>query len=756
MGDSDEEEMAAMRQSNRFGGGVSKKPTGMKKAKGSDSEDEPSKRVAVKQGNSTAADASDEEATVYVPEEPGEMQVFFPTAFGAKPTKKAGIEKHNGLVRSEDRDGAARPSESLGSKSGGVQFGPRLMDSATVAGATRRALRAQEEALAREEAEQEAEEAAASAPKPDTSGRRGDAQVDEDDDVPLPGQEKFALPVSHECIIKASERPVTAISFDPKASRMVTGGLDGIVRYYDFNGMTEEKLPFRQVEPVPEQGQHIQALSFGATGGFVLVILSDSHARIYDRDGGSKMIQSTVKGDMYVRDMSHTKGHTQMLTSGFWHPWHQDQWVTSSLDGTLRLWDLTAHPVGMDQVLPSVHVLKCLDKRGVCTGGTMGRLGGLHPTCCTISPADGKKIVAGCSDGSVQLFFEKPRYQKPDKILRTAHSAPVTDISFVGVGRSGGVDNMMVTRALDDTMKVWDCRMLSDAKGPVKTWTDLPCANERTGVCTSPDGRYIVTGTSFEKGAAMGNATVRVYDAKDFSHARTLDFGQKSCIRCKWPEEINQLVVGTSTGEVVMLYSPFSSKKGALHFIGRKAKKLESHQLEAAGETLIFNMTDKDDIKKFWSTGHGNMMKMRRTEARAGNKELAPTLPPGVKQGTMKPQSDGMAFAALALKAGAKRLNLNSTRTGSNATDAQKTLLSYQEKIEKKGHQMSLMGEAYHIAQDAASDKHKIDWTDDVSEGDRRMMEKMKGDYCRSCGQKVCRCVDYSKYGISAKKPRTT
>jgi len=131
-------------------------------------------------------------------------------------------------------------------------------------------------------------------------------------------------------------------------------------------------------------------------------------------------------------------------------------------------------------------------------------------------------------------------------------------------------------------------------------------------------------------------------------------------------------------------------------------------------------------------------------------------LPPGVKQGTMKPQSDGMAFAALALKAGAKRLNLNSTRTGSNATDAQRTLLSYQEKIEKKGMEMSLMGEAYHIAQAAASDKHKIDWTDDVSEGDRRMMEKMKGDYCRSCGQKVCRCVDYSKYGISAKKPRTT
>merc|ERR1712050_365008 len=97
-------------------------------------------------------------------------------------------------------------------------------------------------------------------------------------------------------------------------------------------------------------------------------------------------------------------------------------------------------------------------------------------------------------------------------------------------------------------------------------------------------------------------------------------------------------------------------------------------------------------------------------------------------------------------KNGAKVLNLNSTRDGT-AGDAQKVLLSYNEKIAKKG---SLIGSAY----DKTQPKNLLDWSEEVSEGDKRMSEMMKGDYCAHCGQKVCRCVDYSLYGVN-KKPRT-
>merc|ERR1719329_672449 len=130
----------------------------------------------------------------------------------------------------------------------------------------------------------------------------------------------------------------------------------------------------------------VQAISFSTTGGCVLIVTSDSHARIFDRDGSAKPVQGTVKGDMYVRAMEHTNGHTQMLTDGMWHPQSPDNFITSSLDGTIRIWDMRAKPVGMDQVLPSIHVLKTLDRRNVCLGGASGRNGGLYPTCCAYSP----------------------------------------------------------------------------------------------------------------------------------------------------------------------------------------------------------------------------------------------------------------------------------------------------------------------------------------------------------------------------------
>lgn len=733
--------MKAMRASSRYGGSAasSRRPPTVKTTTAepqpmpdSDSEEDrlPRRMQAASIRPRTARDRqADEEEEMQVEEAPDDMSGFnMPMSFGKQKPKKAPVAD---VHSSNQRKGRGVPA--AGSKPGGVQFGPRVTDAAVAAGARGRA----EKAEVSSSVEQPAEEASGKSVGP--VGPVEDAGGDEaPDDLPEPGKESEVLPVSHEVAIPAHTKAVTAMTLDPKASRMITGGMDGSIKLFDFHGMSEAKEAFRELEPV--ENHLVQSVSYSTTGGSFLAVCSDSTARIYDRDGSSQMIQSTVKGDMYVRHMEHTKGHTQTLTDGMWHPFRQEHFLTSSLDGTLRIWDMNADPVGMDQQLPSVHVLKTLDRRNVCVGGGCGKTGGLYPTCCTYSPTDAKKIVGGCSDGSVQVFFEKARYMKPDRILRNAHSAQVTGVGFIP---EGAESNLLVTRSMDNTMKVWDCRMLSDAKGPVKVFEDLTCTHEKTGLCASPDGRHFVTGTSLSKGA-MGSAVVRVYETKSLELVKTLDFGKKSVLRLCWPKELNQLIVGTSTGEVTMLYSPFSSKKGALHFVGKKAKVKSQSQAEDVPSGPIFNMTDPAEIQKFYSTGHGDMTKIRRTEARAGNKAMAPTRPED--SGTKMPNQAFGDFAALALKVGAKRLNLNSTRI--TETDSQTSLLKYQDKVSSTG--SSLVDGAYSKTQ---PDK-LLDFSTELSEGDARMHEAMKGEFCRKCGMKQCRCVDYSKYGLGSKKPR--
>lgn len=60
--------------------------------------------------------------------------------------------------------------------------------------------------------------------------------------------------------------------------------------------------------------------------------------QIYDRDGLT--LGEFVKGDMYIRDLKNTKGHISGLTCGEWHPKDKQTILTSSEDGSLRIWDV--------------------------------------------------------------------------------------------------------------------------------------------------------------------------------------------------------------------------------------------------------------------------------------------------------------------------------------------------------------------------------------------------------------------------------
>lgn len=43
---------------------------------------------------------------------------------------------------------------------------------------------------------------------------------------------------------------------------------------------------------------------------------------------------------MYIRDLKNTKGHISGLTGGEWNPKSKETILTSSEDGSLRIWDV--------------------------------------------------------------------------------------------------------------------------------------------------------------------------------------------------------------------------------------------------------------------------------------------------------------------------------------------------------------------------------------------------------------------------------
>lgn len=71
---------------------------------------------------------------------------------------------------------------------------------------------------------------------------------------------------------------------------------------------------------------------------FPLTVTFVLFPQIYDRDGLT--LGEFVKGDMYIRDLKNTKGHISGLTCGEWHPKTKETILTSSEDGSLRIWDV--------------------------------------------------------------------------------------------------------------------------------------------------------------------------------------------------------------------------------------------------------------------------------------------------------------------------------------------------------------------------------------------------------------------------------
>ncbi|XP_059214484.1 WD repeat-containing protein 70 [Centropristis striata] len=366
---------------------------------------------------------------------------------------------------------------------------------------------------------------------------------DDDDDNPVK-----KIPDTHEITLQHGTRTVSALGLDPSGARLVTGGYDYDVRFWDFAGMDQALQAFRSLQPC--ECHQIKTLQYSITGDVILVVSGNAQAKVLDRDGFNVM--ECVKGDQYIVDMAQTKGHTAMLNSGCWHPKIKEEFMTCSNDGTVRTWDLSS-----EKKHKSVFKPRSFQGKKVI------------PTCCTYS-RDGKLIAAGCQDGTIQIWDRNLSVHTKFH-CRQAH-IPGSDTSCLSFSYDGMT---LASRGGDDTLKTWDIR---NFRKPVNVATGLTNYFTMTDCCFSPDDKLLVTGTSVKKDE--GNGKLVFFDRASFQRVYEIEVTNASVVRCLWHPKLNQIMVGTGNGLAKVYYDPVKSHRGA------KLCVVKSQRKEKQAETL--------------------------------------------------------------------------------------------------------------------------------------------------------------------------
>lgn len=97
---------------------------------------------------------------------------------------------------------------------------------------------------------------------------------------------------------------------------------------------SQELRPFRHVEE-PLGSYQLRGLDFSPSAQSLVVAGSSAQPGVVDREG--RVVGRLMKGDMYIRDMRHTKGHVAAATAAAWHPSDENTLATCAEDATVRL-----------------------------------------------------------------------------------------------------------------------------------------------------------------------------------------------------------------------------------------------------------------------------------------------------------------------------------------------------------------------------------------------------------------------------------
>ncbi|KAI9501324.1 WD40-repeat-containing domain protein [Coemansia spiralis] len=347
------------------------------------------------------------------------------------------------------------------------------------------------------------------------------------------------FPISCHIAMKGHKKAVSTIAWDPTGDLLASGEHGPRMMLWDFVHMDSSFESFRTVEPY--ENQHIHMAKFNRTGDMLLCATSDPRAKLFGPDG--RTIREFKRGDMYVMDMRRTKGHVAALTALDWCPISDSNFITSSADSTVRVWNCE-RPMSQDQVI----VAKTK------TRGTR-----IAVTACAYSN-DGNIIASAQQDGGLLVWPTKGPFTRPASHVENAH-VQGTETSCIAFAPNG---QHMATRGGDDTVKLWDIRQL---KAPLATAYSLPSAGPEANLAFSPSACHILVGVARSRRASadLAKGTIAVLDSGDLSVSRSIDM--------PFSGDVVNLAASSTDGSIAIMYSPHSSIRGAIQCVARRRSR---------------------------------------------------------------------------------------------------------------------------------------------------------------------------------------
>lgn len=281
--------------------------------------------------------------------------------------------------------------------------------------------------------------------------------------------------------------------------------------------------------------------------------------------------------------MGNTKGHTSSITGVAWHPKDKNVFVSSSLDATIRVWDLTVN-LGMTTITKQKDLIRVKNAQG--RKATI--------SCVSFSP-DGNWIIGGIEDGSIQLWKSSGPFLRPNTTIKSAHETREGScITSIKMSRDG---SKLLSRAMDNTLKLWNAK--SPSKPAVFVWSDLLTLHEETECGFSPDEKTVFTGTSSvppvasessstdsSRDPSLTTGSIVFFDIESGNMIRKIGIVENGdVIACFWHVRLNQIIASCSTGDVKVLYNPQLSVNGACLSVKKAAKRSSSFDYQVSKGT---------------------------------------------------------------------------------------------------------------------------------------------------------------------------